>query len=118
MLIDIVKGIVASQDDFNLAGEMIGQDGLLQAATDAQADVTIVGPLVAAGSDNFRDLLYGRPQMTIVAISSDGREAILHQLKPHVIPLGEVSPASLIAAIRSASNPDGANAGYRVEDDE
>jgi hypothetical protein len=115
MLTDIVKGIVASQEDFDLAGEIIGQDGLLKAATDAEVDVMVVGPLVVIGSNEYRDLLYGRPRMKIVAITADGREAALHELQPHVIPLGEVSSASLITAIRSASHPDGANTSHRVQ---
>jgi hypothetical protein len=115
MLTDIVKGIVASQEDFDLAGEIIGQEGLLQAVTDAQADVMVVGSLVAPASNEYRDLLYGRPGMKIIAIAADGREAVLHELQPHVIPLGEVSPASLSAAIRSASHPDGTNASHRVQ---
>ena len=115
MLTDIVKGIIASQADFDLAGEIIGEDGLLlQAATDAEVDVMVVGPLLVIGSNEYHHLLYGRPRMKIVAIAADGREAALHELQPHVIPLGEVSPASLITAIRSASHPAGANTSRRV----
>jgi len=82
MLTDIVKGIIASQEDFHLAGEIIGQDGLLlQAATDAEVDVMVVGPLAVIGSNEYYPLLYGRPRMKIVAIAADGREAALHELQ-------------------------------------
>lgn len=106
---DIVKNIVVTQDDFDLAGEIMGPEELLKAATDAQADVIVLGALAAAQTKDFHDLLYGRPQIKIIMIAADGREAILHELQPHVTRrLGEVAPASLIAAIRGTSKSDGA----------
>jgi hypothetical protein len=109
MLMDIVKNIVVSQEDFDLAGEISGRNGLLQAATDTQADVVVVGGFAATELKIYQDLLYGRPLLRIVAIAADGRNAFLHELQPHLIPLGEVAPASLIAAIRNAPHTDGAS---------
>jgi type IV secretory pathway ATPase VirB11/archaellum biosynthesis ATPase len=107
MLMDIVKNIVVSQDDFDLAGEIIGLEGLLQAAADAQADSIVLGAVAATEVKDLYDLLYSRPRIKIIIIAADGREAILHELQPHVIPLGEVAPASLIAAIRGTPEPNG-----------
>jgi DNA-binding NarL/FixJ family response regulator len=107
MLIDIVKSIIASQLDFALAGEISGQERLLQAAIAKRADVIVVGALMTTETSDYRDLLYRRPRTKIIAIAADGRHALLHELQPHVTPLDEVSPASLIAAIRGASHPDG-----------
>jgi hypothetical protein len=109
MLMDIVENIVVSQDDFDLAGKVTDRDGLLQAATDMQADVIVLGALAATEAKDYHDLLYGRPRMKIIAISTDGRDAFLHELQPHLIPVGEVAPASLIAAIRSARHSGGAS---------
>jgi hypothetical protein len=107
MLMEIIKNIVVSQDDFDLAGEIVGRGGLLQAATDLQADVIVLGAPAATEPEDYQDLLYGRPRLKIIAIAADGREAILHELQPLVIPLGEVAPASLIAAIRGTPQHDG-----------
>jgi len=106
MLTDIVKAIFASEKDFELVGEVGEHDALLQAAIDAQADVIVVGPLVAAESRDFRDFLHARPRMKIVAIGVDGRQAVLHELQYQLIPIGDVSPASLLAAIRVAARSD------------
>jgi hypothetical protein len=108
MLMDIVKSIVISQADFDLAGEIVGTDGLLQAAMDVQADVVVLGGLASAGNDNYHDLLYGRPRIKVIVIAASGREAVLHELQPQLIPLGDVAPASLIAAIRGTPHPDAA----------
>jgi DNA-binding NarL/FixJ family response regulator len=106
MLMDIVKTIVVSQDDFDLAGEIIGRDGVIQAAKDAQADVIVLRALVATEIKGYHDLLYDRPRMKIISIAIDGRDAIVHELQPHLIALGEVAPDSLVAAIRATPDAD------------
>jgi DNA-binding NarL/FixJ family response regulator len=108
MLMDIVKNIVTSQEDFDLAGEIAGTDGLLQAATDVQADVVVLGASAATENDHYHHLLYGRPRIKIIVIAADGRDAIVHELRPRLIPLREVAPASLIEAIRGTAHSDDA----------
>jgi hypothetical protein len=113
ILMDMVKNIVVSQDDFTLAGEMISRDGLVRAAADGRADVVVLRALATTEAGEYRDLLYSRPRMKIIVIAEDGRDAVLHELEPHLIPLADVAPASLIAAIRSAAHSDGCG----LEDD-
>ena len=38
--------------------------------------------------------------MRILEISADARQVTLHELRPQRVPLGELAPATLIAAIR------------------
>jgi len=106
MLIDIIKGIIATQRDFVVVGEISVQDGLLRTAIDKRVDVIIVSALTTNKTENYSDLLYRRQRMKIIAIAADGRQALLHVLQPHAIPVGEVSAASLIAAIRGTSPAD------------
>jgi DNA-binding NarL/FixJ family response regulator len=106
MLTDIIKGIFESEEDFELVGEVSENDALLEAVIEALADVIVVGQLGAPESHNYRDLLYARPRIKIIAIGADGRQAILHELQHQLIPIGDVSPASLITAIRVAARPD------------
>jgi DNA-binding NarL/FixJ family response regulator len=105
MLMSIVKNIVVSQDDFELAGEIMGENGLQQAATEVQADVIILGAL--AETKDYHDLLWSNPRTKIIAIAADGRDAVLHELQPRMIPLDEVSPVKLVAAIRNAVHSEG-----------
>jgi hypothetical protein len=105
MLMDIVKSIIVSQDDFDLAGEILDGTDLLQVATDVKADVVVVGGFSAAETKYYGDLLYSLPRLKIIAIATDGRAALLHELQPHVIPLDEVAAISLIAAIRGKPDP-------------
>jgi hypothetical protein len=38
----------------------------------------------------------------ILAVTGDGRQAVIYELRAHAIPVGEVSPQGLVKAIRTA----------------
>lgn len=100
MLVDIIKDITASHEDIDVIGELTDHDELTQTAIRTRADVVVVGKATENGRDDYRDLLRRRPQLKVLAITADGRRGFLHELQPRVISLGEVSPSSLIDAIR------------------
>jgi len=114
ILVDIIKGIVTSQHDFALVGEVSSEDELLQAAIDRRADVIIIGALAKTKSSDLHSLLYRRPRMKLIAIADGGRTAVLYELQPHIIPLEEISSTTLIAAIRSTPDSGGAPAFERL----
>ena len=105
MLTDIVRTIIDSQDDFELAGEVVGNADVAHAADEAAADVVILGLSVKGGAANCVKVLYTRPYIKVVAIEPDGRRAMFHELQPSVVPLGEISPETLIAAVRHRCGP-------------
>jgi DNA-binding NarL/FixJ family response regulator len=105
MLTDIVRTIIDSQDDFELAGEVVGNADVAHAADEAAADVVILGLSVKGGEANCVKVLYTRPYIKVVAIEPDGRRAMLHELQPSVVSLGEISPETLIAAVRHRCGP-------------
>jgi hypothetical protein len=101
MLADIVKAVIASEDDLELVDEIAGIAGLAQAACKAQADVLIVGG--ALDGSYSLTILYGAPRLKIVAIDADGRHGVLHELRPSRTLISEISPATLVAAVRGAT---------------
>lgn len=103
MLIDIVKDIIASHEDIEVAGEIANGGAVLPAAVSVQAEIIILGKTAGGDGDDYDEILYSRPQLKILAITADGRRGFLHEMAPHVVPLGELSPASLIDAILQAS---------------
>lgn len=110
MMRDIIRDITSSHKDIDVIAELAQRDELIEAAIRTRADVVVVGKVTGSGQDEYRDLLRKRPRLKILAISADGRRGFLHELQPRVIPLGEVSPDSLIEAIRGTSAADGAGA--------
>jgi hypothetical protein len=88
MLSEIVHELLASHSDI--------------AITDAaeRADVVICA---REHCDECRELLWVRPRLKVIAVSGEGREAELHELRPHERLLGNLAPERLLAVIRSAA---------------
>jgi DNA-binding NarL/FixJ family response regulator len=104
---ELIGKIVAQEDDLALVGEI--EDGDLLAATaSADADFVIVGVDDPACAEPYLDLLEQRPRTKVLALSGDGRDAVLWDLHPRLVALGEASPATVLVAIRI---PDWTHAG-------
>jgi len=99
MLVDIIKDITASHEDIYVIGELADRNDLTQTAIRTRADVIVVGKATGGSQDDYHKLLRSRPELKILAITADGRRGFLHELQPRVIPIGELSPSSLIDAI-------------------
>lgn len=103
MMRDIIRDITSSHKDIDVIAELAHRDELTKTAIRTRADVVVVGKAAGDGHEDYRDLLRKRPRLKILAISADGRRGFLHELQPRVVPLGEVSPDSLIEAIRGSA---------------
>ena len=73
------------------------------------ADVAIVG--VASTdwvglSGLLRELLARHPRLTVVALASDGRSGYVYQQQPRGVAINDISPKSLLHAIRSTAATD------------
>jgi hypothetical protein len=94
MLRGIVNGLVSVEPDLEIVGELGDVEAELPAIEASGATVVIAGvqaPLLARRlSDRAR----------VLGVSPDGREGVLYELRPHERVLGEISPATLLAAIR------------------
>src|SRR5262249_16711794 len=66
MLMDIVKGIIADEDDIELAGEVVSRTRLEQVATQTRTDVVVLGKNESSDNDDYRDLLYRRPRLKVL----------------------------------------------------
>jgi DNA-binding NarL/FixJ family response regulator len=107
MLGDIVKNVIASHEDIDVAGEIEGHTGLLEAAMRTQADVVVLRESASSASEIYCELLYGRPRLKILAITADGHRGFLYDLQPRIVELGEMSSTTLVDAIRDASRAAG-----------
>ncbi len=45
-------------------------------------------------------LLYSAPQSRVLALRNDARTSFLYELRPYMLPLGELSCDALVAAVR------------------
>jgi hypothetical protein len=100
MLRDIIVEVAAAQTDIEIVGE--GADESAIANAGGAIDVLILAGRSAAEPSRCTEYLYHQPRMKILAIVDEGRRAFLFELRPFRVSLGELSPVSLLAAIREA----------------
>jgi hypothetical protein len=100
LLQDIVYAILSVESDLELtvATPPLEATGLVEAFRDA--DVVIV-PEPVLDSMACKSLLYAHPHIRVVAIAEDGRRAMLYELRPTRVPLGELSSQVLVEAVRT-----------------
>jgi len=103
MLLDMITAIVALQAEMMVAGEMQDTADIVVAVKKTRADVVILSEPAIGPSQNHQELLYSRPHLGVLSITSDGRQFFLHRLRPVRTALGEVSPESLVQAIQSSA---------------
>ncbi len=105
MLCDIIRNVVADQPDMLVVGELPHRAGLLDGVERSQASVVVLGLSDSELPVECTALLATRPQTRVLGVAADGRRAFLYELRPHRTPLGEVSPAGLVEAIRGERVP-------------
>jgi DNA-binding NarL/FixJ family response regulator len=99
MLSEIVRDSLAAQPDMEIVE---GVDDIRRSfqANDC-VDVAIIGASEPNDSSLALELLQLSPSTRVLTIATNGRRATLWELRPYRVPLGEVSPESLIRAIRT-----------------
>jgi hypothetical protein len=66
------------------------------------ADVVVLSQTDPENDAVPLSMLQRAPRSRILALAADARRAVLYELRPHRSPLGELSRASLLAAVRGA----------------
>jgi DNA-binding NarL/FixJ family response regulator len=103
MLLDMITDIVAPHAEMMIAGKKQDTADIRAAVKKTRADVVILNEPAIGPSQNYQELLYSRPHLQVLSITSDGRQFFLHKLRPVRTALGEVSPESLVQAIQSSA---------------
>jgi DNA-binding NarL/FixJ family response regulator len=102
MLREIIESAVAGQSDMSIVGSVDARERVTTALGRTPADVVIVGLHDAETTATLYPMLLEQPRLKLLAISGDARSSYLYELRPHTVPLGDVSPEALVDAIRSA----------------
>ncbi len=99
LLRDIVVQAVVDEPDLEIVALEERGAALRQTVDSSKADFVI------AGADyDFHEVaqvLGERPHLRVLVVDGSGREAFLYELRPTRTPLGEVSPRTIVDAIRS-----------------
>jgi DNA-binding NarL/FixJ family response regulator len=102
MLQEIIKEILATRSDLGLIAEYPHRVPLVAAVEETSARLVIAAD-EQLDPDEVCQVLERRPRTKILGVAGDARAAVLYELRPQKIRLGEVSPETLVAAIRAAA---------------
>ncbi len=105
MMRDIILQVLERESDLQVAVPAEKTSTLLDASKKYMPDI-IVTSLGEDGADTtYRNLLLECPRVKVLDVRSDGRNGYLYALRPERKLLGEISPESLVIAIRKAVLP-------------
>ena len=103
MLLDIVAGILAAEPDLTVVDMLTDSTELKAAAERTQVDIVVTQQTSSAQEAGQIALLLPERQLKIVALTDNGRQGVLYELRPHRARLGDMSADRLVAAIRAAA---------------
>jgi hypothetical protein len=99
MLTELVKGILAGEPDIEVSQHLESGMSLKDITPASNIDVLVVAAEEVSNYDIAEFLLH-RCKSRVLGVSSDGRQATLHELRPHRVSLGELSPRLLVSVVR------------------
>ncbi len=105
MLCEIVREVVAHEPGLEIVDEQDGDAALARIrASDA---CVVITRLDEPPSESVGRFLGAGSHVRVLALSVDGRDGTLYELRRQESPLGEISPTVLLAAIRDGDLGDG-----------
>jgi len=106
MLRTIIKDILSSDPQCEIVAEVVERSSLRAQLSETPADVIILAVNDPDEEPNhFAALLADHPATRIIAVTPGGNRAFLYDLRPHITPINELSPAGLLSAIRRSPAP-------------
>lgn len=106
MLRGIVTDVVEGQSDMEIVGNFAERAQLFQALATPGIDVAIIGVQQSDDLPLAQRIFDVSPLVRLLLVTITGRSAVMYQLRPHRVRLGEASPQGLIAAIRGHGRRD------------
>lgn len=100
---DIIEEALSAQPDMAIVDVLESPRALVAAARRTRPEFVVIGVDGPELSPHCAALLADQPRVRVMGIEPRAGEAHLHDLRPHRVSLGEVSPTELIAAIRAAA---------------
>jgi DNA-binding NarL/FixJ family response regulator len=100
MLRGIIREVISAEPDLKIVGDF--EDGTAGPERIEATEASVV--IVALEAPLVRGLMSDRPR--VLGVSADGRQSVLYELRPSQRVLGEISPSTLVAAIRGRLSGD------------
>jgi len=101
MLNSILMEDLSRQPGFSIQSVSADRCSLPEFVSQAQPDVLLVGSWDKQHRTTIESVLQIHPELSILAIEDDGREAFLWRMVPDSRPLGEISAGDIAETIRA-----------------
>ncbi len=105
LLSDIVRDLLSDKVGLYLVDQIGDREMLAERLPGLQPDLVVIGLSSGEGDDIGRFVLQVVPSAKVLAISSNGRDAYLHEMRLHRRLLLDFSPANLLSAIVAPDSP-------------
>jgi hypothetical protein len=105
MLASILSAVIGNAPDLDVAGRSVPGADLADQIRRTRADLLVVQSAHAERSLDMSPLLERFPKLKILAITDDCHAGFLHELRPYVTRLGDISATSLADALRGGAAP-------------
>lgn len=96
---DLITELMAGLRPLNLVAELDSRHGVEEWLPPLAPDLILIGLDRNESDEIGLSLVRLLPNAKVIAFSSDGRHAFVHQMQPQRMPLLDVSPQTLIDAI-------------------
>jgi DNA-binding NarL/FixJ family response regulator len=97
----IISDVLRSQQDIDVT-EVAAATVELEAVGEHRPDVVILEQRHRPGTAALEPMLSAYPRLKVLAITDEGRESYLYELRPHEVALGQLSAATLLGAVRAS----------------
>jgi DNA-binding NarL/FixJ family response regulator len=106
LLREILREIIVREPDLALVAEHERAVDVRQTVEREAADFVVFGA-DAASDEDVRSIVGAGLGVRALEVCSDGKESVLYELRPHRVPLGEISADTLLRTIRAVPGWDG-----------
>lgn len=101
VLRDIIDATLSAQPDIEVLTSGANASAV-RVMNVEHPDVVVIGLGESDVPEAIEELFGRHPHARVLGIASDGRHAYMHELRPHRVSLGELSPEQLVQVIRQA----------------
>lgn len=101
---DLIERAIEGRSDVDVVAYAEDLSQLAEVLRSAGANVLVVGCATGELPGELRDLTVSMMPPDAAVIPLDGSEMMLYVLRPHAVPLGDISGAELIEAIHASLN--------------
>ena len=100
MLGEIVARLIDEQEDMKTVSSPVTEDRLIDQIEASGPTVLLMSCAHAEARAKAQTILERQPNVKVIALTANGREATLYALRPYEKSMGTMSPETLIEVIR------------------